>query len=131
VITRTSVVHHLTTSPPHHLTTSPPRHLTILHTTPTGVFTSLLVFNLVFARLILKEPLTPPRVRGALVICVGVVCCVAAAPTGVPTEFSPEDVMYKVRMRPTYAHLAHLCPPMRINALTEPACDQRLRISRQ
>jgi len=56
------------------------------------VFTLLLVFNLVFARLLLGEVLTPPKIVGCLAILVGVCLCVIGAARDAPTEFTPNDI---------------------------------------
>ena len=57
-----------------------------------GVFTTLLVFNMLFAWALLGEKLTTPRVTGSLVILGGVVLCIAGAPTDVETEFTPREI---------------------------------------
>lgn len=56
------------------------------------VFTLLLVFNLIFARLFLGEVLTPPKVVGCLGILFGVCLCVLGAAQDAPTTFSPRDI---------------------------------------
>ncbi|GAB5366495.1 hypothetical protein AAMO2058_001148300 [Amorphochlora amoebiformis] len=58
-----------------------------------SVFSTLLVFNMVFARMILKEPLTSCRIGGSVTILVGVCLVVIATPLGIPTDFSPEEVV--------------------------------------
>ena len=57
-----------------------------------SVFTSLLVFNLIFARWLLHEEITPPKVGGALLILVGACVCTASVPSDAPTSFKPEEV---------------------------------------
>lgn len=57
-----------------------------------GVFTTLLVFNMIFAKYFLAEELTPPRVMGAVLILCGAVLCVAGTPITVETDFTPRDV---------------------------------------
>lgn len=54
------------------------------------VFTTLLVFNMLFARYFLREELTAPRVTGAVLILCGVVLCVSGTPTDVEADFSHE-----------------------------------------
>ena len=58
-----------------------------------GVFTTLLVFNMVFARLLLGEAITPAKLSGAGLIICGVIMCIAGTPTGreAPT-YTPSDV---------------------------------------
>lgn len=57
-----------------------------------GIFTTLLVWNMLFARLILHETLETPRVIGALVILVGVTCTAISTPSDIETEFGPADL---------------------------------------
>lgn len=58
-----------------------------------GVFTTLLIFNLIFARLLLGEKLTPYKIIGALFILIGVIMCIVATPRkGNDTEFTPKDI---------------------------------------
>ncbi|KAJ1640629.1 hypothetical protein T492DRAFT_927230 [Pavlovales sp. CCMP2436] len=45
-----------------------------------GVFTTLLVFNMIFARLLLGEVITLPKAAGAVLILAGVVVCIVVAP---------------------------------------------------
>ena len=58
-----------------------------------GVFTTLLLFNLVFAHCLLGELLTWPKIAGALIILIGVSCSSAGTP-GARTEsdFTTEDI---------------------------------------
>ena len=56
-----------------------------------SVFSTCLAFNLVFARLILKERLTPPKILSALLIMLGAVVTVAGTPTVVAPPLSPEE----------------------------------------
>ncbi len=90
-----------------------------------SIFTTLLVFNMIFARLLLNEPLTkvrataahymtyinptqliytliPPsqsKIAGAVTILIGVCLCVVSTPTGIPVDFSPRDVL-RLLVRP-------------------------------
>jgi hypothetical protein len=57
-----------------------------------GVFTTLLVFNMLFSWYLLGEELTPPRIAGSVVILIGVVLCVAGTPNDIDTTFSPQDI---------------------------------------
>lgn len=62
-----------------------------------SVFTTLLIFNLVFARWLLREVVTPPKVVGAVLIVLGggVVCGGTPGLTGgtsPPTTFSSSEV---------------------------------------
>ena len=62
-----------------------------------SVFTTLLIFNLVFARWLLREVITPPKVVGAVLIVLGggVVCGGTPGLTGgtsPPTTFSSKEV---------------------------------------
>lgn len=57
-----------------------------------SIFTLLLVFNMVFARIILKEVLTPPKVLGALTILGGVACVAIGTPVDQKNDFTPEDI---------------------------------------
>eukprot|EP00812_Abedinium_dasypus_P013486 NODE_698_length_1401_cov_248.054978.p1 GENE.NODE_698_length_1401_cov_248.054978~~NODE_698_length_1401_cov_248.054978.p1 ORF type:complete len:427 (+),score=109.13 NODE_698_length_1401_cov_248.054978:83-1282(+) len=56
-----------------------------------SVFTTLLVFNMIFARLLLGEELTQPRIAGSLLVCLGVALITVATPSGVKTDFTPSD----------------------------------------
>ena len=57
-----------------------------------GVFTLLLVFNLIFARLMLREAITLMKVAGALSIVVGVIVAIFSVPDDVKTSFTPSDI---------------------------------------
>lgn len=57
-----------------------------------GVYSTLLVFNMIFARWLLGEVLTLPKTAGSILILLGVCIIVAGAPTDAPTEFTPDDV---------------------------------------
>ena len=58
-----------------------------------GVFTTLLVFNLIFARCLLGERLSLYKIGGACTILAGVVLCILATPRdGVETKFAPTDI---------------------------------------
>lgn len=56
------------------------------------IFTTLLVFNLGFARCLIGEKLTKYKICGAIVILTGVVMCVVAQPSEVETSFTPADI---------------------------------------
>lgn len=56
-----------------------------------SVFTSLLVFNLIFARWLLREEVTAPKVAGSVLILVGACICTASVPSDAPTAFEPEE----------------------------------------
>ena len=56
-----------------------------------SVFTSLLVFNLIFAHWLLGEEITAPKVAGAVLILVGASICTASVPSDAPTAFEPEE----------------------------------------
>jgi len=56
------------------------------------VFTLLLVFNMGFARWLLGEALTPPKVSGCLMILVGVCLCVIGAARDAPTKFTADEI---------------------------------------
>ena len=62
-----------------------------------GIFTLLLVFNLLFARLILKEPVTPNKVSGAVIVIIGVTIAIVAAPAEAQTKFSGDEIEALVR----------------------------------
>jgi NADH:ubiquinone oxidoreductase subunit 6 (subunit J) len=64
-----------------------------------GCFTTLLIFNLIFARCMLGEQLSVLKVLGAVVILGGVIACIVASPRGVEVEFTPTDVE-KLAARP-------------------------------
>jgi len=54
-----------------------------------GVFTTLLVWNLVFGKFLLGETITPTKIAGACLIMVGVGIIGAATPSGeIPTEYN-------------------------------------------
>jgi len=57
-----------------------------------GIFTTLLIFNIIFAYKLMKEPLTKYKLAGAGVIIFGVVLCVCSTPSGVPTEFTSDQI---------------------------------------
>lgn len=57
-----------------------------------GIFTTLLVFNMIFARFLLREELTPPKIAGSTLILLGVILCVIAAPSDPKTDFSADDI---------------------------------------
>lgn len=65
-----------------------------------SVFTTLLGFNLLFARWLLKEEVTWPKIWGTLLIFIGAVTCTGGTPRGVQTEFSPADVDVLLRNDP-------------------------------
>ena len=57
-----------------------------------GIFTTLLVFNLLFARALLGETLTRGKVIGCLVIFCGASLCLAGAPSDSDTTYTPANV---------------------------------------
>uniref|UniRef100_A0A7S4F4V2 Magnesium transporter n=1 Tax=Chrysotila carterae TaxID=13221 RepID=A0A7S4F4V2_CHRCT len=57
-----------------------------------SLFTTLLVFNMIFARYMLGEELEPPRVIGALIILIGATCCAVSTPVDIETVFSPDEI---------------------------------------
>ena len=57
-----------------------------------SVFTTLLVFNCVFARCLLGEALTPPKLAGCGVILGGVVLVVVGSPKNVEVDLDASDV---------------------------------------
>lgn len=57
-----------------------------------SVFTTLLVFNCVFARLLLGEALTPPKLAGCGTILAGVVLVVVGSPRDADVDLTPGDV---------------------------------------
>mmetsp|Transcript_30337 Transcript_30337/g.79533 ORF Transcript_30337/g.79533 Transcript_30337/m.79533 type:complete len:341 (+) Transcript_30337:55-1077(+) len=52
-----------------------------------SVFSTLLIFNLVFARCVLGESVTGRKLAGSAVILTGAVLCVVGAPSDVKTDF--------------------------------------------
>merc|ERR1711959_814896 len=58
-----------------------------------SIFTLLLVFNLLFARIILKEVLTPPKVAGAIIILVGVSLVACGTPPDAKNDFTTSDIV--------------------------------------
>ena len=57
-----------------------------------SVFTTVLVFNLVFARCLLGERLTLPKIGGALVILVGAALAAVGSCTDCKTQFSSSEI---------------------------------------
>ena len=57
-----------------------------------SLFTLLLCWNLVFARVWLKEAITAPKLLGALLIVAGASLSVLGTPSDAPTEFSVGDL---------------------------------------
>lgn len=57
-----------------------------------SVFSLVLVFNLIFARCLLKETITWPKIASSVTILLGAVLCAIGAPTVVQTVFTPSDV---------------------------------------
>ena len=60
------------------------------------MWTTLLVFNLILSRWLLREEITPPKALGSVVILVGAVLCVLGTPLsggcdGVETEFTADE----------------------------------------
>lgn len=62
-----------------------------------GIFTTLLVFNMLFSWYMLGEELTSARIVGSVLILIGVVACVTGTPDRVETEFTPRDVISLTR----------------------------------
>jgi drug/metabolite transporter (DMT)-like permease len=73
-----------------------------------SVFTLLLVFNCVFARCLLGEALTPPKVAGCVVILGGVCLVVVGSPKDVDVDLSASDVARLVAKPLGAAYLACL-----------------------
>lgn len=82
-----------------------------------GVFSTLLVFNMIFARWLLGEVLTPPKTAGSVLILLGVCCAVAGAPTGVPTSYTPDDVERLLRAPTGAAYFAVLLSSVALSVL--------------
>jgi len=57
-----------------------------------GVFTTLLVFNMLFSWYLLGETLTASRIIGSILILVGVVLCILGTPSNIDTKFTPGDI---------------------------------------
>ena len=57
-----------------------------------SVFTVVLCFNLAFARWLLKERITMPKMLSSATIVVGAVVCTIGAPAEVKTVFTPSDI---------------------------------------
>ena len=57
-----------------------------------SVFTLMIVFNAIFARIILKEELTRPKLLGGGTILLGIIIAVTGFPRSVQTIFDAEDV---------------------------------------
>jgi hypothetical protein len=57
-----------------------------------SIFTLLLVFNMLFARVLLGERLTRPKIQGAMVIFLGVCTTAVSTPAGAKGDFTPEEV---------------------------------------
>lgn len=57
-----------------------------------SVFTTLLIFNCVFARCLLGEALTPPKLAGCATILAGVVLVVVGSPKNIDVDLSAGDV---------------------------------------
>ena len=59
-----------------------------------SIFSSTLVFNLLFARFMLKETITRPKIASSLAIVAGAILCTIGAPFAgdVKTVFSPDDI---------------------------------------
>jgi drug/metabolite transporter (DMT)-like permease len=73
-----------------------------------GVFTTLLIFNLLFARLLLGEVLTFHKVVGAIFILCGVIMCIIATPRGTETEFTPSDIERLIERPAGFLYVAGL-----------------------
>lgn len=57
-----------------------------------SVFTVVLIFNLGFARWLLRERITWPKVVSSATILVGAIICTIGAPAEVKTVFTPSDI---------------------------------------
>jgi len=57
-----------------------------------SVFSTLIIFNLVFAHLLLREPITRGKVAGCLVVLLGAVVVGVGAPDDTPTKFTPAEI---------------------------------------
>lgn len=57
-----------------------------------SVFTVVLIFNLIFARWLLKETITWPKIASSATILVGAIICTIGAPADVQTVFTPSDI---------------------------------------
>lgn len=90
-----------------------------------GVFSTLLVFNMIFARWLLGEVLTLHKTAGSILILLGVCCIVAGAPTGAPTEFTPEDVGALLRAPAGGGYIAALCSSVVLSVLAILAYEHR------
>ena len=73
-----------------------------------GVFTLLLVFNLVFARLLLRERLSLQKVSGALLILGGVGASIMATPDNTQVRFSAADLELLAKRPQGLAYLVFL-----------------------
>ena len=58
-----------------------------------SIFSILLIFNLIFARWLLKETITTAKVASSLVILAGAITCTIGAPTGVKVNFTDRDIV--------------------------------------
>ncbi len=57
-----------------------------------ATFTTMIVFNGIFARIFLREPLTPPRVVGSLTILSGLSLCLAGTPSDAQSSFTVDEL---------------------------------------
>jgi hypothetical protein len=75
-----------------------------------SVFSLVLVFNLLFARWLLREQITTPKIASSATILLGAILCTIGAPANVQTVFTPSDISTLVRP-PSRTHLDHgVCP---------------------
>ena len=58
-----------------------------------SIFSILLIFNLIFARWLLKETITTAKVASSLIILAGAITCTIGAPTGVKVNFTDRDIV--------------------------------------
>mmetsp|Transcript_39485 Transcript_39485/g.66189 ORF Transcript_39485/g.66189 Transcript_39485/m.66189 type:complete len:418 (-) Transcript_39485:50-1303(-) len=58
-----------------------------------SIFTTLLIWNMIFARWLLKEPLTPPKIACSGTILLGVCFVVIGTPSDIPVNFTPKEII--------------------------------------
>lgn len=82
------------------------------------IFTTVLVFNIVLARLLLREQLTAPKVMGALIIVVGAGLASVGACQTCQTEFSASEVEHLLTSGPPggYAYVGVLIVSILVSA---------------
>lgn len=59
-----------------------------------SIFTLLLIFNMFFAKHILEEVLTPPKVAGSVIIVIGVSCVAFGTPSNAKNDFTTTDILH-------------------------------------